>query len=65
MTLLLPASLVERFKNAVYWTPAGITISDVATTVLEKAIMRLEKQYNGGEHFKRRRTELKGGRPIR
>ena len=65
MTLLLPASSIEELKNAVYWTPAGVTISDVATIALDRAVKVLQKKYNHGKPFKKRASELKGGRPIK
>ena len=44
---------------------ANVTMSDVATTSLARAARFLEHKYNGGEPFRQRTSELKGGRPIK
>lgn len=65
MTFLLPVDLIEELKNAVYWTPSGITLSDVATVALRESVKYLQRKYNRGKPFRKREAELKGGRPIK
>ncbi len=60
-TFHLPADLVDRLRNAVYWTP-GLTLAELAETALRDAVATLEKKR--GEPFPRREKELVGGRPI-
>jgi hypothetical protein len=61
MTFHLPITVTERVKNTVYWTP-GLTLADLAAQALADAVDRIEKKR--GEAFPRRKSELKGGRPI-
>lgn len=46
MTLYLTTDLIERLKNAVYWTP-GLTISGTVEASVERVVTALEKK-NGG-----------------
>lgn len=62
LTVHLPADLIERVKNAVYWTP-GLTLAKLAEKGLDRAVEDLEKQHKGP--FPRRTEELKGGRPLK
>jgi len=62
LTVHLTAELINRVRNAVYWTP-GLTLSTLAEKALERAVNDLEEQR--GEPFPQRRGELKGGRPIK
>lgn len=62
MTFHLPVEVMERAKNAVYWTP-GLTLADLAAQALTEAVDRLEKKK--GETFPPRKAELKGGRPMK
>jgi hypothetical protein len=62
LTIHVSAKLIDRIKNAVYYTP-GLTMSDFADTAFDKAISLLEER-NGGP-FQQRTQELKGGRPIK
>lgn len=62
MTFHLPVEVMERAKNAVYWTP-GLTLADLAAQALRDAVDRLEKKR--GEAFPPRKSELKGGRPMK
>ena len=62
VTLHLPAWLVDRMRNAVYWTP-GMTMADLAEAALRKELERLEEER--GEAFPTRQSELKRGRPVR
>lgn len=61
LTVHLPVDLIERVKNAVYWTP-GLTLARLAEEALAAAVERLERER--GEPFPPRKSELKGGRPL-
>lgn len=54
--------MIERAKNAVFWTP-GMTLSSLAEKALEEKIDELEKQR--GESFPQREAELTKGRPAK
>lgn len=62
LTVHLPVDLIDRVKNAVYWTP-GLTLAGLSEDALRKAVDRLEKER--GEPYPARRSELKGGRPLK
>jgi len=62
LTVNLSPELVERARNAVYWTP-GLTLAGLTEDALLRSLARLEKQ-NGGP-FKARNGRLPAGRPIR
>jgi hypothetical protein len=62
MTFHLPVEVMDRAKNAVYWTP-GLTLAELASKALTDAVDRLEKQRK--EPFPPRKAELKGGRPMK
>ncbi len=62
LTVHLPVDLIERVKNAVYWTP-GLTLAGLAEEALTAAVEKLERER--GEPFPPRRSELKGGRPLK
>ncbi len=62
MTFHLPVEVMERAKNAVYWTP-GLTLADLAAQALTDAVDRLEKKK--GEPFPPRKADLKGGRLMK
>ena len=62
LTVHLPVDVIERAKNAVYWTP-GLTLAGFAEKAFLKALEAIEKA-NGGP-FTHRKAELKGGRPIK
>ena len=62
LTIHVPVPLIERVKNAVFWTP-GLTLADLGARALEEYVTQLETE-NGGP-FEQRRHELKGGRPMR
>lgn len=62
LTIHLPVDLIDRLKNAVYWTP-GLTLAKLGEEALTEKVNELE---NGqGNPFPPRREELKGGRPIK
>ena len=62
MTFHLPVEVMERAKNAVYWTP-GLTLAELAAQALTDAVDRLEKKKR--EPFPPRKAALKGGRPMK
>ena len=62
MTVHLPLDLIDRVKNAVYWTP-GMTLAGLTEKALAVAVDKLEK--GRGEAYPRREAELKGGRPLK
>lgn len=62
MTVCLPATLIERLRNAVYWTEQR-TLARIITDALEDAVTELEHR-NGGT-FPPRLAPLKPGRPQR
>jgi hypothetical protein len=62
LTVHLPVDLIDRAKNAVYWTP-GLTLAGLAEEAFRKALLDLERE-NGGP-YKQRPHELRGGRPIK
>ncbi len=61
LTINMTVELIERVKNAVYWTP-GITMSSLTELALQKTVDKLEKK--NGEPFPKRAAELKPGRPV-
>ncbi len=62
VTLALPTPLIERLRNAIYWT-AHSTMARVMTDALHDVVAELEHA-NGGP-FPPRLTPLKRGRPRR
>ena len=64
LTVHVPVDLIDRVKNAVYWTP-GVTLAGLSEEGLTKAVQRLEKKHNDGEPFPKRKEELRGGRPLK
>jgi hypothetical protein len=62
LTIHVSVPLIDRAKNAVYWTP-GLTLADLGERALEALVSELEKQ--NGKPFEARPHELKGGRPMK
>jgi len=62
LTVNVAPDLIERIKNAVYWTP-GLTLAGLTEDALSKAVDVLERER--GEPFFPREQELKAGRPVR
>lgn len=62
LTITLPAELLDRLRNAVYWTPY-MTLAGFIESAVGHGLDDLEKQH--GEPFPTRIEELKGGRPRR
>jgi hypothetical protein len=65
MTFHIDAELADRLRDAVYWTPAGVTLSGTARDALRAAVEMIEQRYNDGERFPPRDEDLKGGRPTK
>ena len=76
LTVQISEDIVERAKNAVYWT-RGLTLAQLTEEALDKAIGSLEKSstiFNDetgealkvkGDPFPKRREKLKSGRPVK
>ncbi len=62
LTVHLRGEVIERARNAVFWTP-GLTLAGLAESAFLKALEKLEKE-NGGP-FPPRKENLKGGRPMK
>jgi hypothetical protein len=62
VTISLPAELMERARNAVYWTP-GATLAGLVEDAVADALDQIERE-NGGA-FKSRSANLKPGRRMK
>ncbi len=62
LTVKLPAEVIERLRNAVYWTPEA-TVAGLTTSALSQYIDQMEA--DRGEPFPPRKEELKTGRPFK
>ena len=62
LTITLSGTLLDRLRNAVYWTPY-LTLAGFIESAVTTKLDELEKQ--NGEPFLTRKEELKGGRPRR
>lgn len=62
LTVHLPINLIDRIKNAVYWTP-GLTLASLAEDALLAHVNQLEQ--DNDTPFPPRRENLKGGRPMK
>jgi hypothetical protein len=62
LTIHLSADLIDRVKNAVFWTP-GMTLARLGEEALCVMVDRLEAERGGS--FPPRREELHGGRPLK
>ena len=61
ITVQISEEIIERIKNATYWTP-GLTLSYLVEKALEKEVNQMED--DRGNSFEKRKAELKTGRPI-
>lgn len=61
ITVQISADVIERIKNAVYWTP-GLTLATLAEEAFSIVVDKLEQER--GEKFGRRKEELKTSRPF-
>ena len=62
LTAQLPPEVMERVRNAVYWTP-GLTIAGMATQALEQFVDQIEAER--GEPFPPRQGAVQTGRPVK
>jgi hypothetical protein len=60
VTITLPLSLLERLRNAVYWTGHG-PLAQLISDALDEAVTHMEKA--NGQTFPQRLAPLKRGRP--
>ncbi|MGZ9189711.1 MAG: hypothetical protein ACXW39_06615 [Nitrospira sp.] len=60
MTVSLPTDLLERMRDAAYWT-SGTTMAGLISSALEDLLHNLESQ--NGRPFSPRLQDLKPGRP--
>ncbi len=60
VTITLPQSLLERLRNAVYWTGHG-PLARLIAEALDDAVTHMEQ--TNGQAFPRRLAPLKRGRP--
>jgi predicted DNA binding CopG/RHH family protein len=61
ITVQISEEVIERIKNAVYWTP-GLTLAALAEEAFSRAVDELEEENKA--QFPKRKEELKTGRPI-
>lgn len=62
VTFQLPVDLIERARDAVYWTP-GATMAALMEAALTDHLAKLEERR--GHPFQRRGGALRTGRPIK
>jgi hypothetical protein len=62
LTLVLPAALVDRVRNAAFWTP-GETLAGIGARAVLAELSKLERA-NGGP-FPSRTQPVRKGRPAR
>ena len=62
VTVSLPAELMERARNAVYWTP-GATLAGLVENAVGEALDGLEREHGGA--FRSRTANLKPGRRVK
>ncbi len=62
LTAKLPVEVIERVRNAVYWTP-GLTLAGLTESALSAYVDALEAER--GEPFPQRQGQIKLGRPLK
>jgi len=62
VTISLATELMERARNAVFWTP-GATLAGLVEDAVAEAMERMEKERGGA--FEPRSQALKPGRKVR
>lgn len=62
LTIHLTVELIDRLKNAVFWTP-GLTLAELGEHALSRYVGELEAER--GAAFEARLSDLKGGRPLK
>jgi hypothetical protein len=60
LTITLPQDLLDRMRNAVYWTPR-LTVAKMVEDAV--AVKLLEMEHANGRAYPKRPRELKPGRP--
>jgi hypothetical protein len=60
VTITLPLTLLERLRNAVYWTGHG-PLAQLISDALDEAVTHMERA--NGQPFPQRLAPLKRGRP--
>src|SRR5262249_25485369 len=60
ITFTLPLTLLERLRNAVYWTGHG-PLAQLISDALDEAVTHMER--TNGQAFPQRLAPLKRGRP--
>src|SRR5512132_3104066 len=60
VTITLPVALLERLRNAVYWTGHG-PLARLISDALDEAVTNMEQ--SNGQRFPQRLAPLKRGRP--
>ena len=60
VTITLPLTLLERLRNAVYWTGHG-PLAQLISDALDEAVSHMERV--NGQAFPQRLAPLKRGRP--
>ena len=60
VTITLPLTLLERLRNAVYWTGHG-PLAQLISDALDEAVTHMER--DNGQAFPQRLAPLKRGRP--
>lgn len=62
LTVKVSAELIERLRDAVYWT-RGTTITGVVQNCIADFVSRMEKEH--GDKFPHRAAALRPGRPSK
>ena len=62
LTAQLPPEVMNRVRDAVYWTP-GLTIAGMTAQALNQYVDRLEAER--GESFPPRQGAVRMGRPVK
>ena len=60
----LPAELLERARDCVFWTP-GLTLAALLEEGLRGVVERLETEQEGGQFKPRSSAKLRAGRQVR
>ena len=61
ITVQISEDMIERIKNATYWTP-GLTLSHLVEKALDREVSHMENER--GQCFEQRKEEIKRGRPL-
>jgi hypothetical protein len=62
VTFQLPVDLIEKARDAVYWTP-GLTMASLMEMALVAQLAQVEKKH--GKPFPSRAGALRTGRPVK